>query len=44
MSYVVEHGAPHMKVRVVEFIDQIPKSLAGKILRRELRERDSAHV
>ncbi|MET3804883.1 4-coumarate--CoA ligase [Nakamurella sp. UYEF19] len=37
MAYVAEHVAPHKKVRQVEFIAVIPKSSAGKILRRELR-------
>ena len=42
MSYVAEHVAPHKKVRRVEFIDEIPKSAAGKILRKDLRSRDAA--
>jgi acyl-CoA synthetase (AMP-forming)/AMP-acid ligase II len=40
MEYVAERVAPHKKLRAVEFIDQIPKSLSGKILRRVLMERD----
>ncbi len=40
MDYVAERVAPHKKVRAVEFIDEIPKSLSGKILRRVLMERD----
>jgi acyl-coenzyme A synthetase/AMP-(fatty) acid ligase len=39
MDYVAERVAPHKKVRAVEFVDQIPKSLSGKILRRLLMER-----
>src|SRR5436309_5555950 len=34
MSWVAERVAPHKRVREVEFIDQIPKSATGKILRR----------
>ena len=33
MAYVAERVAPCKKVRAVEFIEQIPKSPAGKILR-----------
>jgi acyl-CoA synthetase (AMP-forming)/AMP-acid ligase II len=40
MAWVAERVAPHKKVRAVEFIDEIPKSLSGKILRRLLMERD----
>ena len=37
MQYVAERVAPHKKVRRVEFLQLIPKSSSGKILRRELR-------
>ncbi len=37
MSFVAEQVAPYKKVRQVEFVDAIPKSASGKILRRELR-------
>jgi acyl-CoA synthetase (AMP-forming)/AMP-acid ligase II len=42
MTFVAERIAPHKKVRVVEFIDQIPKSASGKILRKDLRARETA--
>ncbi|MGB3375251.1 MAG: AMP-binding protein [Microbacterium sp.] len=37
MAFVASHVAPHEKVRQVEFIDVIPKSSSGKILRKDLR-------
>jgi len=40
MDYVAERVAPFKKVRRVEFVDTIPKSPSGKILRRELVERE----
>jgi acyl-CoA synthetase (AMP-forming)/AMP-acid ligase II len=40
MAYVAEKVAPHKKIRLVEFIDQIPKSASGKILRRVLVDRE----
>ncbi len=40
IDYVAERVAPHKKVRAVEFVDEIPRSLSGKILRRVLMERD----
>jgi acyl-coenzyme A synthetase/AMP-(fatty) acid ligase len=42
IAFVAEHVAPFKKVRVVEFLDAIPKSSSGKILRRELRAAERA--
>ncbi len=42
MTYVAERVAPFKKIRRIEFVDQIPKSASGKILRRLLIERDRA--
>src|SRR6266566_2156157 len=42
MSFVAARVAPHKKIREVEFITQIPKSLSGKILRRVLIEQERA--
>ncbi|GAA1829029.1 AMP-binding protein [Agromyces salentinus] len=42
VAHVAEHVAPHEKVRAVEFIDVVPKSTAGKILRKDLRARQAA--
>jgi acyl-CoA synthetase (AMP-forming)/AMP-acid ligase II len=36
MDYVSERVAPYKKIRRIEFVDEIPKSPAGKILRRVL--------
>ncbi len=41
IEYVAQRVAPHKKVRRVEFIDQIPKVPSGKILRRQLVEREN---
>jgi acyl-CoA synthetase (AMP-forming)/AMP-acid ligase II len=40
MAYVAERVAPYKRIRRVEFIEEIPKSLTGKILRRVLVERE----
>src|SRR2546427_1225674 len=40
MDFVAARVSPHKKIRASEFIDQIPKSLSGKILRRVLIERE----
>lgn len=40
-AFVAARVAPYKKVRLVEFLDQIPKSPAGKILRKDLRRRES---
>ncbi len=37
MAFVAEHVASYKQVREVEFIDEVPKSASGKILRRLLR-------
>ncbi|MYC86665.1 MAG: 4-coumarate--CoA ligase family protein [Gemmatimonadales bacterium] len=42
MLYVAERVAPQKKVRAVEFLEEIPKSASGKILRRFLVERERA--
>ncbi|QAY72851.1 4-coumarate--CoA ligase family protein [Agromyces protaetiae] len=42
IAHVAAHVAPHEKVRVVEFVEQIPKSSSGKILRKDLRARERA--
>jgi acyl-coenzyme A synthetase/AMP-(fatty) acid ligase len=44
MAYVAERVAVHMRVREVEFVDEIPKSASGKILRRVLVERERART
>jgi len=38
IDFVAERVAPHKKVRKVQFVDAIPKSAAGKILRKDLRQ------
>jgi acyl-CoA synthetase (AMP-forming)/AMP-acid ligase II len=39
MDYAGSRLAPHKKIRSVEFIEQVPKSAAGKILRKDLKAR-----
>ena len=39
-SFVAERVAPYKKLRFVEFVEQIPKSPSGKILRRILKDRE----
>jgi acyl-CoA synthetase (AMP-forming)/AMP-acid ligase II len=40
IAFVAGRVAPHKKIRAVEFLDQLPKSLTGKLLRRVLIERE----
>jgi acyl-CoA synthetase (AMP-forming)/AMP-acid ligase II len=42
MAFVAARVAPYKKIRRLEFIEQIPKSASGKILRRVLVERERA--
>lgn len=39
MEYVSALVSPQKRIRLVEFIDAIPKSASGKILRRLLKDR-----
>ena len=38
-EFVAEKVATYKQIHIVEFIDEIPKSASGKILRRFLRDR-----
>ncbi len=40
MAFVANQVAPYKKVRQVEFIEAIPKSASGKILRKDLRSNE----
>ncbi|HEX6622341.1 MAG TPA: AMP-binding protein, partial [Pyrinomonadaceae bacterium] len=40
ISYVAARVAPHKKIRLLEFVEQIPKSPSGKILRRTLVQKE----
>jgi acyl-CoA synthetase (AMP-forming)/AMP-acid ligase II len=42
MAFVAQRVAPHKRIRHLEFIDQVPKSASGKILRRVLIEKERA--
>jgi len=42
MKWFAEQVAPYKKIRAVEFIDVVPKTASGKLLRRVLVEKDRA--
>jgi len=44
MAWVAERVSPQKKVRRIEFVDEVPKSLSGKILRRILVEQERAKL
>lgn len=39
-TYVKKHTAPYKYPRIVEFVDELPKTISGKIRRVEIREKD----
>jgi len=39
-NYVKSHTAPYKYQRVVEFVEELPKTISGKIRRVEIREND----
>ena len=44
MNWVAERVAPHKRIRAVRFVERIPRSPAGKLLRRRLVEEDRAQA
>jgi acyl-coenzyme A synthetase/AMP-(fatty) acid ligase len=40
VGWLAERVAPYKRVRRIEFVDQIPRSASGKILRRLLAEQE----
>ncbi|MCP4418810.1 MAG: 4-coumarate--CoA ligase family protein [Chloroflexi bacterium] len=44
MAWVAERVSPQKKVRRLEFVEEVPKSLSGKILRRILVEQERARL
>ena len=43
-SYVKSHTAPYKYPRIVEFVDELPKTISGKIRRVQIRETDKNKV
>jgi len=39
-NYVKRTTAPYKYPRAIEFVDEVPKTISGKIKRNELRERE----
>ena len=41
-EHVKRETAPYKYPRIVEFVDELPKTISGKIRRVEIRQRDNA--
>ena len=41
-SYVKTHTAPYKYPRIIEFVEELPKTISGKIRRTEIRAKDQA--
>ncbi|MBR5280414.1 MAG: acetyl-CoA synthetase, partial [Clostridia bacterium] len=39
-EYVKSHTAPYKYPRIVEFVDELPKTISGKVRRVEVRKKD----
>ena len=39
-AYVKSHTAPYKYPRIIEFVEDLPKTISGKIRRNEIRDRD----
>jgi len=44
LEFVAQRVAPHKRIRHLEFVDKIPKSPSGKILRRVLVEMEKQKI
>jgi len=43
-EYVKTHTAPYKYPRIVEFVDELPKTISGKVRRVEIRNKDMEKV
>ncbi|MBE6915243.1 MAG: cupin domain-containing protein [Ruminococcaceae bacterium] len=43
-EYVKTHTAPYKYPRIVEFVDELPKTISGKIRRVEIRKKDTENL
>ena len=41
-NYVKSSTAPYKYPRIVEFVEELPKTISGKIKRKEIRDNDAA--
>lgn len=43
-EFVQKHTASYKHPRIIEFVDELPKTISGKIRRVEIREKDSGNI